>query len=118
MMQAIIRRLTAMLMVLVITLAPLIGTSSSASARAGSQLASAEKSGMAQNLPKPCKRAALPGALNTCPFAGLGLTAIPAGESIAAQPFPIVQAVAWGARNDALPPQCGASSLYRPPCQS
>ncbi len=110
-----IRRMTAALLVLVLSLASLLGTFNSASASNSGPREISEWSGSTTAAPKPCKRAVLPGAVNTCPFAGLSLTAVPANESDTVRPFPAVQVVTWRPHNDVLPAQCNASSPYRPP---
>lgn len=110
-----IRRMTAALLVLVLSLASLLGTLNPASASNSGRGEIAEWSGSTIAAPKPCKRAVLPGTVNTCPLAGLSLTAVPANESGTVQPLPAIQVVTWRPHNDVLPAQCNASSPYRPP---
>ena len=113
-MPPMIRRLTAALMVLVLTLAPLLGTSGPASASTRVH-AVVEAASTRSSTPSPCKRTVLPGTVNTCPFASVSLTAVPADESLE-RPLPTVQALAWRPSDDALPSQWDLSSPYRPPC--
>jgi hypothetical protein len=111
-----IRRLTAALMVLVLTLAPLFGASGSASASTRVHTA-AEGARTESSTPKPCKKVVLPGAINTCPFASVSFTAVPADESLTQRPLPTIRALAWRPGNDARPSQWDLSSPYRPPCR-
>ena len=65
--------------------------------------------------PAPCRKALLPGAVNTCPFSNLSLVAIPTIKPDHAVPAMLTFAH-WGLRNTTLPAQCSGFSPYRPPC--
>lgn len=67
-------------------------------------------------VPKPCRSAVLPGAVNTCPLASLALTGFPTTEPGQTVPDAPVHALLWRIMNSRLPAQCGGPSPYRPPC--
>ncbi|WP_315721978.1 MULTISPECIES: hypothetical protein [unclassified Bradyrhizobium] len=115
-MPALTRRLVAVLLALVMSLAPLLGTFDAAAAATGDAVAQ-NWSRPATSAPKPCRKAVLPGTMNSCPFAGAGLTAIPAEEDATAQPVATSRTLAWRSYEEALATQCQASSPYRPPCR-
>lgn len=113
----VIRRLTAALMVLVVALAPLVGTLASASAATQGQTTAAALSNTDKGTPKPCSKAVLPGTINPCPFAGVSLTGLPPAERVTERPLPVIQVLRWHSGKAAFAPQCGTSSPYRPPCR-
>jgi hypothetical protein len=116
-MRPVVRRLTAVLMVLVVALIPLFGTLAAASATPQALTTSA-LSKTDKSTPKPCSKAVLPGTVNTCPFAGVSLTGLPPAERVTERPFPVIQVLRWRSGKAAFAPQCGTSSPYRPPCLS
>ncbi len=65
---------------------------------------------------KPCQRAVLPGAANSCQLANTGFAGIPCGDLSCSLPDLAVQGLRWGVADSRLSAQCGGSSLYRPPC--
>ncbi|MGJ4910057.1 hypothetical protein ACQR10_22320 [Bradyrhizobium sp. HKCCYLRH2060] len=114
-MPAMTRRLMAALIALVLSLAPLLGTFEVATADAGAGVH--QWSRTTTSAPKPCRKAVIPGMINTCPFAAAGLTAVPASDSGAAQPVAASRTLSWRPYDEALTTQCDASSPYRPPCR-
>ena len=118
MLHAMMRRLAAALIAIVIGLAPLLGAfEPAAAATAGRADAVRHWSGAQADMPKPCKKAVLPGAISTCPFAGAGVTALPPSEDLTAQPIAAARTLTWRPHDAALSTQCHASSPYRPPCR-
>ncbi len=112
------RRLVAALVAVVMSLAPLLGTLDAATAAMATGKATAQNwSRAATSAPKPCKKAVLPGTINSCPYAGAIFTAIPADENATAQPVAASRTLTWRRYDDALATQCDASSPYRPPCR-
>ncbi|MGC2774280.1 MAG: hypothetical protein WA418_01445 [Bradyrhizobium sp.] len=112
------RRFAAAMIAIVMSLAPLLGAlESAAAATAGKADAARQLSRTRTDAPKPCKKAVLPGTINTCPFAGAGVTAIPTSDGATAQPVAALQMLTWRPHDDALSTQCHASSPYRPPCR-
>ncbi|MGJ4882274.1 hypothetical protein [Bradyrhizobium sp. HKCCYLRH1065] len=111
------RRLIAALIALVLSLAPLLGTFEVATADAGAGAGAHQWSRTTTSAPKPCRKAVIPGMINTCPFAAAGLTAVPASDNPAAQPVAASRTLSWHAYDEALTTQCHASSPYRPPCR-
>jgi hypothetical protein len=112
-----LRRLAAALMVVVVVVASWASAARELSfGPAGAKSLAAELAKPHAAVPKPCKRAVLPGAVNTCPLASFSLTGFPADEPGQITPNKPVRAVLWHIMNSRLPAQCGASSPYRPPC--
>ncbi|WP_315796172.1 MULTISPECIES: hypothetical protein [unclassified Bradyrhizobium] len=109
------RRLMAALVALVLSLAPLLGTFEVATADTGA--GAPQWSRTTTSAPKPCRKAVLPGMINTCPFAAAGLTAVPANDNPAAQPVAASRTLSWRPYDEALTTQCYGSSPYRPPCR-
>ena len=116
-MPVMMRRLVAALVVLIMSLAPLLGTFDAAAATSSRNGITVQQwSRTITSAPKPCKRAVLPGTINTCPFAAASFTAFPADDSATAQPVAVTRTLSWRPHDDALAAQCNASSPYRPPC--
>jgi hypothetical protein len=67
------------------------------------------------NVPKPCQKASLPGAVNTCPLSGFSLNSIPC-DAASATDTPTVHDVRWKLLMASLVAPCGDHSPYRPPC--
>ncbi|BAM88174.1 conserved exported hypothetical protein [Bradyrhizobium oligotrophicum S58] len=117
-MPVMMRRLVAALIVLVMSLAPMLGTFDAAAATSsGNGITAQHWSRTTTSVPKPCKKAVLPGTVNTCPFAGASFTAFPADDGATAQPVAATRTLSWRPYDDALAAQCNASSPYRPPCR-
>jgi len=111
-----LRRLTAALIALVVTVTSLSSTALPYSSLVRGQESVAEFVKPSTTAPKPCQRAALPGAINTCHLAGLGLSSIPSDEAGYAMPDFAVGSLSWRIRNSRQLAQCSGSSPYRPPC--
>lgn len=69
-----------------------------------------------QNVPKPCHKALLPGAVNTCPLSAFSFNAVPS-EGAAYSPTLAGRDVRWRILTASLAAQCGGYSPYRPPCR-
>lgn len=70
-----------------------------------------------KSVPKPCRKALLPGALNPCPLSVFSLVAIPADEpdhTVAR----LQKVTHFSVKNIKLYAQCDRFSPYRPPCPS
>jgi hypothetical protein len=112
-----LRRYAAALMVIVVVVASWASAAREFSfGPAGAKSFVAELAKPPAGVPKPCQRAVLPGAVNTCPLASFSLAGFPADEPSQIMPNALVHAVLWHVMNSRLPAQCGASSPYRPPC--
>ncbi|MGJ4946310.1 hypothetical protein ACQR1W_37540 [Bradyrhizobium sp. HKCCYLS1011] len=112
---AFARRITAALMVLVLATVSIASSVAASPAIAATRVSAAAWSGPYQSVPKPCQKAVLPGAINTCPLAAFSVNGLPSNDPGAAAPSPVVHALHWRTAHLRLPPQCGASSPYRPP---
>jgi len=110
-----LRRLTAALMVLVVVVASVASSGPVLSSARGQEPVS-EFIKKSTTKPKPCHRALLPGAVNTCPLAGFSFTSIPADEDIYAVPDSAAGSLSWRIINSRLLAQCSGAPPYRPPC--
>ena len=117
-----LRRIVSAAFSVVLTLAVFLGTLPAGSPEfsidpASGNHAASEFINYDKSVPKPCRKALLPGALNPCPLSAFSLVAIPADEpdhTVARQ-----QKVAhWSVKNIKLYAQCDRFSPYRPPCPS
>lgn len=113
---SLLRGFAAALMITVVTIASLASTVASLSSAASGQTLTAELAGNRTNVPKPCQKGVLPGAVNTCPLAAFSLNSLPADQPAAKTPDPAVHPLRWHIADARLTAQCGASSPYRPPC--
>lgn len=112
-----LRRFAAALMIVVVAVASLGSAARELSfGAAGAKAFVAELTKPHAGAPKPCQRAVLPGAVNTCSLVSLNLAGFPAGEPGQIMPDVPVHALLWRIMNSRLPAQCGGSSPYRPPC--
>ena len=112
-----LRRYAAVLMVIVVAVASWASAAREFSfGPAGAKSFVAELAEPHNGVPRPCQRAVLPGAVNTCPLASFSLASFPADEFGQIMPNTPVHAVRWHIMNSRLPAQCSAPSPYRPPC--
>lgn len=110
-----LRGLAAVLMIAVLTAISLASTVALSSSAAFGRIETAEWDGGHNSTPKPCQRAVLPGAVNSCPLAGFNLNSLPADQSAAKTPDAAVHTLHWHVADARLNAQCGVSSPYRPP---
>lgn len=68
-----------------------------------------------KDIAKPCQKAVLPGAVNSC-SGGFVPVGMPASESADILPRLTVQQVHWRMASVRFAAQCGGPSLDRPPC--
>lgn len=110
------RRAASLLMAVVVLVASL-GIATRGASAEGWPHAAVEFVNYQQNVPKPCQKALLPGAVNTCPLSGFSLNAIPTDGAAYSEAHTVCD-VRWQFRNTSLVAQCGDGSPYRPPCRT
>ena len=116
-MSALLRRLSAMLLAVVVAISSLGGVARQAPAGpAHGQTSLAGFVKLRTTTIKPCQKAVLPGAATTCLLANMNAGSPPASDTGHGAPERAVIALRWYPMDSRLAAQCGASSPYRPPC--
>jgi len=67
------------------------------------------------SVPKPCRKAIIPGTVSACSVVTIGLGALTADAFALPAPGALGDAP-WRMGDASLAPQCGSFSPYRPPC--
>jgi len=112
---AFARRLTAALLVLVLITVSIASSLVASPAVAATTASAVSLSAAHGSVPKPCHKAVLPGAINTCPLAAFGVNGLPTHDSGTVALPPAVHSLRWQIAHLRRAAQCGAASPYRPP---
>lgn len=82
----------------------------------GNDLVQSEFVGYDRSVPKPCRKAVVPGAVSTCSV--VIVASLLAADGFASPALKSPGAADWRMGDGSLAPQCGGFSPYRPPCLS
>lgn len=109
------RRLAAALLAVVMLatsfgMAPRVSASVSGNATLQSEFATYDAS-----VPKPCRKAIIPGTVSACSVVTIGVGVLAADAFALPAPNALGDAQ-WRMGDASLAPQCGSFSPYRPPC--
>lgn len=111
------RRLAAAIVAVVMLATSFAMPTSAPASDTGNKSVQSEFASYDKSVPKPCRKAIIPGTVSACSVVTIGISPLAADGFASPAPKSLGDAD-WRMGDSLLAPQCGSFSPYRPPCLS